>query len=186
MEVAALNITPQYHPRLLATDHAIRARVHILPPDVHWHTALTREYWHSCIGQLAAGDRVEVHSHDHKIQFLIFVFDCNDQTAQLRLDIGFAPLWPRDLELPAPMEDPALFTILPNKRGGFDIIETATGNQVAEAPVMLQARQMVSALEKREMQLREQAEAAAAAAAAADIEAAVAALAARATGDEAA
>jgi hypothetical protein len=186
MEIARLSLAPQHRPRLLALDHAIRYRVHVLPPDIDWRVALTKEYWLSCIGSLEVGDKVEVHSADHRIQFLVYIFDCNDLTSQVRFDCGFAPLWPRDLQLPDPMIDAALFLTVANAQGGYDVVEAASGARVASASGLMEARQIISALETREAQLREQAEAAAAAAAAADIEAAVAALAARATDPEAA
>jgi hypothetical protein len=73
---------------------------HILAEGRDWHDALLPEYWHGVAKYLEAGHRIEVHSADHSVQFTIVVIASNPIAQPPILDLGYAPIWPRDLQLP--------------------------------------------------------------------------------------
>ena len=45
-------------------------RGYVCGPDEDWRDALVPEFWHGATGRLQVGDRIEVHSFDHTVQFL--------------------------------------------------------------------------------------------------------------------
>jgi hypothetical protein len=75
---------------------------HVIEEGTDWRAALERQYWLNCADKLRAGDTVIVHSSDHFIQFQMLVLDVNSASAPAYLNIAFRPIYPPDLDLPAP------------------------------------------------------------------------------------
>jgi hypothetical protein len=74
---------------------------HIVDEDTDWSAALSRDYWSLVIERFRAGDRVEIHSFDRRIQFTMLVLDVNTAANPHYFDIAFLPIYPADLQLPA-------------------------------------------------------------------------------------
>src|SRR5258708_14733839 len=101
--------------RLEAADFVRTVRGYIIPEGQDWRYALKPEYWDNIVGNLNPGDRIEVHSSDHRVQFEVLVFSANDRADAIRLDIGFRPIfWPLDLPLPAPILRPEAYKARPS------------------------------------------------------------------------
>ena len=62
-------------------------RGYLCGPDEDWRDALVPEFWHGATGRLQVGDRIEVHSFDHTVQFFVLIFGANDR-GSIRCDIG--------------------------------------------------------------------------------------------------
>src|SRR3954447_14291504 len=73
---------------------------HDLPDGVDWTEALSRDYWGNVVDKFRAGDKVEIHSFDHNIQFLMLVLDVNTASDPVYFNIRFLPVYPPDLRLP--------------------------------------------------------------------------------------
>ena len=109
---------------------------HDIPDGVDWTEALTREYWGAVIERFRAGDRVEVHSFDHKIQFTMLILDVNTATNPMFLDAVFLPVYPPDLRLPAlpPQFMPRYAVRQAPGSSLFNVVDLETGLSVVENP----------------------------------------------------
>jgi hypothetical protein len=74
---------------------------HLIEENVDWTEALSREYWGSVIERFRDGDSVEIHSFDHRIQFVMRIISVNTAANPMYLEAVFQPVYPADLQLPA-------------------------------------------------------------------------------------
>ena len=103
---------------------------HVLAPDVDWHESLHGLYWEHVANRLRPGDRIEVHSYDHRTQFEILVFQVNARTTPVHLEFGFRPLYPADLALPLPTASGRARFQVRRQQGmanRYEILDSATG-----------------------------------------------------------
>jgi hypothetical protein len=110
-------------------EQTITVRCHVMEPETDWTEALCRDYWHSVIDKFRPGDRVEVHSFDHRRQFVMLILDCNAQSDPLFLDAVFLPVYPPDLALPElePQRVPRYVVRQAPGSSLFNVVDTATG-----------------------------------------------------------
>src|SRR3954452_13225769 len=73
---------------------------HDMLDGVDWTEALSRDYWGSVVEKFRPGDRIEIHSFDHRVQFTMLVLDVNTASDPVYLDAVFLPISPPDLRLP--------------------------------------------------------------------------------------
>jgi hypothetical protein len=136
-------------------------RGHILQESEDWRDACRPEYWSNVLNRLHAGDRIEVHSHDHATQFFVVVFAANDKGIQ-RLDCGFTAIWPPDLDLPAPVMREERYRAKYNGNL-WQVQHLGSGEVLAEFGHQAQAREAIAALETRDLRAETEREVAAAA-----------------------
>jgi hypothetical protein len=74
---------------------------HDIEEGVDWPEALNREYWANVIERFRDGDSVEIHSYDHRIQFVMRIISVNTHCDPMYLEAVFQPIYPADLQLPA-------------------------------------------------------------------------------------
>ena len=117
---------------------------HVIEEGVDWPLALYREYWGRVVQKFRPGDRVEIHSFDHRIQFTMLVLDVNTSANPIYLDIAFLPVWPVDIRLPipAPQREPRYIVRQAPGSSGFRVIDTSSGE-----PVHPNSKDRFSALE---------------------------------------
>jgi hypothetical protein len=105
--------------------------MHVCEPGVPWQAALEQSYWSLQMGKLAAGDTIEIHSSDRAIRLLMHIIDTNQAIDYLV--VGFAPIWPLDLQLPEglPLVRPPRFAVR-QARGSslFNVVDLSTGEMV--------------------------------------------------------
>src|SRR6478736_5550396 len=89
-------------PRLQRIDHEFNTWAHDVAADIDWRETLKRECWERNFEKLRAGDRIEVHSSDHRIQFSVLILAINAAVDPVYLDLAFLPIFPPDLSLPVP------------------------------------------------------------------------------------
>jgi hypothetical protein len=75
---------------------------HQMAPEVDWRVALQKDYWSNVAAKLQPGDKIECHSHDHSVAFIIYVIDINVSASPSWWDVAFLPLHPVNLQLPRP------------------------------------------------------------------------------------
>jgi hypothetical protein len=124
---------------------------HDIPEDTDWRDTLTREYWGSVVERFRSGDRVEVHSFDHKIQFTMLVLDVNTSASPLYLNIVFLPVYPPDLRLPEvpPQRIPRYQVRQAPGSSNFRVIDLSNGLPVHDNDKSYSAAQeMASSLER--------------------------------------
>jgi hypothetical protein len=73
-----------------------------MPVGTPWEETLKPEYWARSFEKLRPGDTITVHSSDHFVVFEILVQDINPRVAPIYFVMQYRPLYPADLELPAP------------------------------------------------------------------------------------
>jgi hypothetical protein len=105
---------------------------HDMEENVDWTEALSREYWGLVIEKFRAGDRVEIHSFDHRIQFTMLVLHVNTASDPHYFDIAFLPVWPADLRLPevARQRMPRYAVRQAFGPSAFNVVDTSTGTAV--------------------------------------------------------
>lgn len=148
-ESAALSITKPTG--LIGADFMRSTRGYVLPHGLDYREATKAEFWHGCMDRLKPGDRIEVHSHDRRIQFEIFVFESNNLGPMVRLDIGFKAIWPVDLGLPDPHECRGAYAMAPNGMGGWSVTAVGTAEMLGIVANELAARELIAALERRDL-----------------------------------
>jgi hypothetical protein len=124
---------------------------HDIEENVDWTEALSREYWGGHIEKMRPGDRVEIHSFDHRIQFTMLVLDVNTHCDPVYLDIAFLPVWPADLRLPevSPQRQPRYAVRQAAGSSTFNVIDTSTGMPVnANSISRHSAQEMAATLER--------------------------------------
>jgi hypothetical protein len=124
---------------------------HDIEENVDWTDALAREYWGSHIEKFRPGDRVEIHSFDHRIQFTMLVLDVNTASDPHYFDIAFLPVWPADLHLPEVSRQRAPRYAVRQAAGSstFNVIDTSTGLPVNANPISRHgAQEMAATLER--------------------------------------
>ena len=124
---------------------------HDISDGVDWTEALCREYWHSALEKFLPGDRVEIHSFDHRIQFTMLVLDVNAQSDPLYFDAAFLPVYPPDLRLPElpPQRVPRYQVRQAPGSSLFNVVDNSTGKPVHENPKTHHAaNEMCSELER--------------------------------------
>src|SRR5436190_1421497 len=113
------------------------AWAHIVAEGADWRAALRREYWLHLVDRFRPGDRVEVHSFDHRFQFCMHIIDVNAAIDPYYLDVTFVALCPADLQLPQmPRQREPRYAVrqAPGGSGHFNVIDLSTGNSVHENP----------------------------------------------------
>jgi hypothetical protein len=123
-------------------------RGYVCGPDEDWREALSPEFWHNATGRLQVGDRIEVHSHDHATQFFVLIFGANDR-GSIRCDVGFAPIWPLDLQLPGPSIREARYRSVYDGNG-HNVVEIVSGEVLGVFGREPEAREAIAALEARD------------------------------------
>jgi hypothetical protein len=142
-----------------SADFVRTIRGYILPEGQDWRAALNPEFWHNVVSRLQPGDRIEVHSFDHSVQFYVLIFGANDKGI-IRCDVGFLPIWPADLELPAPSVREQRYR--PRYNGNlWQVLVIETGEVLAEFGHQYQAREAIAALETRDLRTETEREVAA-------------------------
>src|ERR1700687_2993296 len=124
---------------------------HDIEENVDWTDALAREYWGSHIEKFRPGDRVEIHSFDHRIQFVMLVLDVNTASDPHYFDIAFLPVWPADLRLPevSPQRAPRYAVRQAPGSSTFNVIDASTGMPVNANPISRHsAQEMAATLER--------------------------------------
>src|ERR1700730_12940343 len=124
---------------------------HDIEENVYVTDALAREYWGSDIEKFRPGDRVELHSFDPRIQFVMLVLDVNTHCDPLYLDIAFLPVWPDDLRLPevVPQRVPRYAVRQAAGSSTFNVIDNSTGLPVNPNPISRDsAQEMAATLER--------------------------------------
>src|SRR6476659_7037375 len=91
---------PAVAQRLQRFDVELNHWCHIVPPGTDWREALSRQYWSRNFEKLRKGDRVEIHSSDHRIQFMMYVININAAADPVHFDAVFTPILPPGLDLP--------------------------------------------------------------------------------------
>lgn len=124
--------------------------MNVVEPGVPWQAALSKDYWSLHMGKLMPGDTVEIHSSDRAVRLLMHVIDVSPATDYLL--VGFAPLWPLDLALPAglPLQKPPRF-VARQAAGStlFSTIDLSTGAAVDDhARDRSQALELAATLER--------------------------------------
>ncbi|MGH7095607.1 MAG: hypothetical protein ACREFB_19005 [Stellaceae bacterium] len=135
------NLELLHHPtdkragHLEAADFERTVFAHTMAPDTDWQVALDASYWTNVAEQLRPGDRIEVHSADHRVQFEMLILACNHRARpRVHLECGFRALWPLDLELPEPTKaDRARFSVrkMAGMANRFEIYDGEAGAVVA-------------------------------------------------------
>src|SRR5215207_228626 len=69
--------TPGIPQFLEKVGHFHKIKGYLVPEDKDWQDTLSPHFWVGVLRELEAGDRIEVHSADHQVQFLIFILNCN-------------------------------------------------------------------------------------------------------------
>lgn len=120
---------------------------HDLPDGVDWTSALSRDYWVNVVERFRPGDRVEVHSYDHCIQFTMHIIDVNTASDPIYLDAVFLPVYPTDLQLPTlpPQTVPRYAVRQAPGSSNFNVVDTSTGRPVHENPKGRYAAQELAA-----------------------------------------
>ena len=54
---------------------------HFLGRDTDWQEVFNRSYWENVAFKLRPGDAIEVHTHDHRIQFVLHLLNVNHRVA---------------------------------------------------------------------------------------------------------
>ena len=122
---------------LARAETLFNAWAHIVGEDTDWRAALRREYWLHLVGRFRPGDRVEVHSWDHRFQFSMHIIDVNAAIDPYYLDVAFTPLCPADLQLPPmPRQRDPRYAVrqAPGGAGHFNVLDLSTGMPVHDNP----------------------------------------------------
>src|SRR2546429_1349489 len=122
---------------LARAETLFNAWAHIAPENTDWRAALHRRYWLHLVGRFRPGDRVEVHSFDHRFQFTMHIVDVNAAIDPYYLDVAFTPLCPADLQLPPmPRQREPRYAVrqAPGSSAHFNVVDLSTGNSVHENP----------------------------------------------------
>jgi hypothetical protein len=125
---------------------------HDIENGTPWTAALSRNYWARHLEKFRSGDRVEIHSGDHRIQFTMLILDINIAADPVYLDTAFIPVYPTDLRLPqmSPQPQPRYAV---RQAGGyadlFNVIDLQSGKSVSENPQSRSAAlELASTLER--------------------------------------
>lgn len=124
---------------------------HDISEDTDWRVTLTREYWGSVVERFRPGDRVEVHSFDHLIQYTLLILDVNTSASPLYLNIVFLPVYPPDLRLAEvpPQRIPRYQVRQAPGSSNFRVIDLSNGLPVHDNDKSYtQAQEMASSLER--------------------------------------
>jgi len=122
----------------------------VLPEGMDWREALKPAYWHNVVAEVRPGDRIEVHSADHRVQFEVLVFGANDRADTVRFDVGFKAIWPLDLGLPEPITRSESYRAKPMPGGGWVVVEVVSGQTLGRFGKESEAREAIAVLERRD------------------------------------
>jgi hypothetical protein len=106
---------------------------HQMAPEVDWRVALQKDYWSNVASKLQPGDKIECHSHDHSVAFIIYIVDINVSASPSWWDVAYLPLHPRDLDLPQPeLAPPPRYVVRPSlgAGGSYRVLDQETGQAV--------------------------------------------------------
>jgi hypothetical protein len=92
---------PENRPvNLNSVEHERGNYCHFVPLGTDWRETLKAEYFEHICFRLRDGDRIEIHSHDHRVQFEIIVLSVNHRISPPHLEAAYRPIFPLDLPLP--------------------------------------------------------------------------------------
>jgi hypothetical protein len=150
---------PPVAPPLKRIEHVFSAYGHVVDEGVDWRAVCTQKYWGKNIERFRDGDTVEVHTHDHRIIFVMRILSVNP--AANYLDCVFLPVFPPDLALPEmPRQRAPRFEARMAPGGaGYIVLDLRTGERCGQNPTargvaVEQAAQLEAALNATEEAMR--------------------------------
>ena len=76
---------------------------HVVPARIEWREVLRAGYWQNVAHKLRPGDRIEVMTADRQVCFEGYVLEVNHRISPPHLVVSWRPIYPLDLDLPAPL-----------------------------------------------------------------------------------
>jgi len=109
---------------------------HDIPEGVDWTAALDREYWMNVVEKFRPGDKVEIQSADHLIQFDMRIIAVNTVADPIYLQAVFLPVYPPDLPLPEmARQRPPRYTVRQAPGSSlWNVIDLESGQAVNDNP----------------------------------------------------
>ena len=73
---------------------------HILGRGVDWQEVFDRNYWENVAFKLRPDDAIEVHSHDHRVKFVLHLLDVNHRCSPPHMEMVAQAIYPANLRFP--------------------------------------------------------------------------------------